>query len=145
MLKKLGLDKKVSKNNYSSSIEIKYAKESDLEYIINNDRHISKDLISNKLINNEIILAKNQGDKVVGWLRFNYFWDNTPFMNMLYIDKAYRRIGVGKRLVDFWESEMKNKGYNLVMTSTLSDEQAQFFIESKVIKIRVAYFLKMSH
>jgi ribosomal protein S18 acetylase RimI-like enzyme len=48
-------------------------------------------------------------------------------MNMLYIDKDYRNKGIGKELVGFWESEMKYKSYDLVMTSTLSNEQAQQF------------------
>ena len=32
-----------------------------------------------------------------------------------------------QKLIDFWEREMKAKGYNLLMTSTLSNEQAQHF------------------
>ena len=55
------------------------------------------------------------------------FWDNIPFMNMLYLNESYRNKGIGKELVRFWETEMKKKGYNLVMTSTLSNEQAQHF------------------
>ena len=46
---------------------------------------------------------------------------------MLYLDWEYRGIVIGKALVGFWESEMKSKGYSLVMTSTQSDEQAQHF------------------
>ncbi len=48
-------------------------------------------------------------------------------MNMLYINENYRNKGIGKKLVEFWETEMKSKGYELVMTSTLSNEQAQHF------------------
>ena len=35
--------------------------------------------------------------------------------------------GYGSQIVGFWEDEMKKKGYSCVMTSTLSNEQAQFF------------------
>ena len=34
---------------------------------------------------------------------------------------------VGKELVTFWEKEMKDSGYKIVMTSTLSNENAQHF------------------
>jgi ribosomal protein S18 acetylase RimI-like enzyme len=48
-------------------------------------------------------------------------------MNLLYIDEQYRSQGIGKELVRFWEGEMKNRGYKLLMTSTLANEQAQHF------------------
>lgn len=108
-------------------MKIEYADEIDFKFILDNDRHVSKQLIKNKLKEKEIIIAKDQNDKVIGWLRFNYFWDNTPFMNMLYLNESYRNKGIGKDLVGFWESEMKIKGYELVMTSTLANEQAQHF------------------
>ena len=108
-------------------MKIEYASGADLQYILNNDKHISKELIKTKIERNEILIASGQDDKNIGWLRYGYFWDNTPFMNMLYLDESYRGKGIGKELVIFWETEMKNKGYELVMTSTLSNEQAQHF------------------
>lgn len=108
-------------------MKFEYASESDIQFILDNDRHISKQLIKNKLKEKEIMIAKDQDNKVIGWLRYNYFWDNTPFMNMLYLNENYRNKGIGKELVRFWENEMKSKGYELVMTSTLSNEQAQHF------------------
>ena len=50
-----------------------------------------------------------------------------PFMNMLYVLEGERGKGYGKELVVFWENEMRQKGYDRVLTSTLSNEQAQFF------------------
>lgn len=108
-------------------MKIEYGSELDFKFILDNDRHISRQLIKNKLKEKEIIIIKDINNKIVGWLRYNYFWDEIPFMNMLYINDDYRNKGIGKNLVGFWESEMKIKGYKLVMTSTLSDEQAQHF------------------
>mgnify|MGYP000037987683 FL=1 len=108
-------------------MKIEYASESDFQFILDNDRYVSKHLIKNKLKEKEIIVVKNQKNQIIGWLRYGYFWDNIPFMNMIYLDEDYRNKGIGKELVRFWESEMKNKGYDLVMTSTLSNEQAQHF------------------
>ncbi|HBJ2608163.1 GNAT family N-acetyltransferase [Clostridium botulinum] len=108
-------------------MEIEYASELDFQFILDNDRHVSKQLIKNKLKEKEIIIEKDQDNKIIGWLRYSYFWDNTPFMNMFYINENYRNKGIGKKLVEFWETEMKSKGYELVMTSTLSNEQAQHF------------------
>ena len=108
-------------------INIDYANDAEIQYIIDNDKHVSKELIEMKIKSKEILLIKNSDNKILGWLRFNYFWDNTPFMNMLYIDEAQRSKGLGTTLVHFWEVEMKAKGYELVMTSTLSNELAQHF------------------
>lgn len=66
-------------------------------------------------------------DHFIGWLRFNLFWDNIPFMNMLYFLEDYREKGYGSRLVRFWEKEMLKSSYKMVLVSTRSDEQAQFF------------------
>ena len=108
-------------------MKFEYASELDFQFILDNDKHVSKQLVKNKLKEKEIMIAKDQDNKIIGWLRYNYFWDNTPFMNMLYLNDNYRNKGIGKKLVGFWETEMKSKGYELVMTSTLSNEQAQHF------------------
>jgi len=108
-------------------MKIEYASEIDFQYILDNDKHISMELIKTKIKGKEILIVSDQDGKNIGWLRYNYFWDNTPFMNMLYINEDYRSRGIGKELVVFWEIDMNNKGYKLVMTSTLSNEQAQHF------------------
>ena len=108
-------------------MKIEYANKEDYQYILNNDKHISKELIESKINMKEIIIARNEDHKNIGWLRYNYFWDNTPFINMLYLDENYRHKEIGKNLVTFWENEMKHNGYDLVMTSTLSNESAQHF------------------
>jgi Predicted acetyltransferase len=108
-------------------MKIEYANELDFQFVLDNEEHISKELIKTKLKEKEIIIAKNDDNEIIGWLRYNYFWDNIPFMNMLYLNENYRGKGIGKELVRFWETEMKIKGYELVMTSTQSNEQAQHF------------------
>lgn len=108
-------------------MKIDYASELDFQYIFDNDKHLPKHLIQVKIKEKEIIIAKEADSKNIGWLRYGYFWDNIPFMNMLFIAEGYRNSGVGKQLNEFWEREMKSKGFSLIMTSTLSNEQAQHF------------------
>lgn len=66
-------------------------------------------------------------DKPAGILRYNLFWDNTPFCTMLFVDCDYRKKGYGKRLMEHWERDMKAQGYDLLLTSTQVDEEAQHF------------------
>lgn len=63
----------------------------------------------------------------VGWLRYGLFWDEHPFMNMLYLLDDYRGMGSGSQLVKRWEEDMILKGHQLLMTSTMANEAAQHF------------------
>jgi ribosomal protein S18 acetylase RimI-like enzyme len=46
---------------------------------------------------------------------------------MIYFLEKYRNKGFGKKLVNYWENEMGKKGYSNILTSTLSNEEAQHF------------------
>ena len=107
-------------------MEIRYAGSGDLEMISEYDMHISKEELKNAIAMKRIILLFIDS-KYEGWLRFNLFWDNIPFMNLLFILEEQRGKGYGKKMVEFWECEMAKQGYKFVMTSTQSDEEAQFF------------------
>lgn len=108
-------------------MNIVFANDSDYEYIKGCDHHIAENLISAKIKANEIYILRNSDGSNIGWMRCGYFWDNIPFMNMIWIDEQYRNKGVGNKVVLFWEEQMQQKGFNLVMTSTQADEGAQHF------------------
>ncbi len=105
---------------------IRYADIQDITVLSEYDKHISESELKN-IIPAKRVLVMYQGDDFIGWLRFGLFWDNIPFMNMLYILNDHRGKGNGTKLVSFWEKEMAKEGYRQVLTSTQSDEQAQFF------------------
>ena len=106
--------------------EIGYGDKNYFDFLRNHDKHIQPEMLQKKIQDKEIIIIKIS-NKIIGWLRFSYFWDEHPFMNMLMIDEEYRGKGLGTKLVDFWEKEMNKSGYDLVFTSTLSNEHAQHF------------------
>jgi ribosomal protein S18 acetylase RimI-like enzyme len=107
-------------------INIQYAENGDLLWLKEHDNHISEKTLKSKLENKEIYVAKNNG-KTIGWLRYNLFWDNIPFLNMIYILENYRKMGIGRKLLEYWENEMRQNGYKNVLTSTQSNEEAQHF------------------
>ncbi len=107
-------------------MKIRYANKDDYEIISKYDKHISKEELENIIKLKRVIVMFNE-DKFLGWLRYNLFWDNTPFMNMLYFIESERGKGYGRKIVEFWEQEMASKGYKFVLTSTQSNEEAQFF------------------
>ena len=104
---------------------IRYADKRDFNILKKYDIHIKESELQNSINANKVLVMFK--DDFIGWLRYNLFWDSIPFMNMLYLLEDFRGKGYGKQLVDFWEREMQSRQYRIVMTSTQSNEQAQFF------------------
>ncbi|MBM6995243.1 GNAT family N-acetyltransferase [Paenibacillus sp. DXFW5] len=107
-------------------MNIEFATEADIDYISERDKHLARTLIPTKIMAGEIYILRDS-NQAIGWMRFNYFWDNTPFMNLIWIDEPYRGQGLGKDVVLHWEEQMKERGFQVVMTSTQSNEEAQHF------------------
>jgi GNAT superfamily N-acetyltransferase len=105
---------------------VRYANEGDLALLRGHDRHIRADELQSSIAAKRVLVLLD-GGRAAGWLRYNLFWDNLPFLNMLYLFEEYRGKGYGAQLVQYWEAEMARAGYREVLTSTLSDEQGQFF------------------
>lgn len=107
-------------------MEIRFATMKDIDTLSFYDKHISKQELENLIrVNRVYVLEKD--DNFMGWLRYNLFWDNTPFMNIIYLLEDNRGKGLGKKIVVHWEEQMKILGYSNVMTSTASNEYAQHF------------------
>lgn len=99
---------------------------SDLSFLVEHDRHVTPAELDSVIRLGRILLIEIQGE-CVGWLRWNLFWDNTPFMNLLYLLDGHRMQGHGRALVRHWEQQMREKGYDTVLTSTQANEAAQHF------------------
>lgn len=98
----------------------------DKEMLLSKDSHIKENIWEETIENNREIIMFVDG-KFAGWRRWNLFWDEIPFMNMLYFLEAYRGKGYGTQMVKFWEREMIKLGYDKVMTSSQANEFAQHF------------------
>ncbi|MGN0749287.1 MAG: GNAT family N-acetyltransferase [Treponema sp.] len=82
---------------------------------------------NSKKVNSKQGYVLLENDKPVGLLRYNLFWDNTPFCTMLFIDWNNQKKGYEKELLEYWEKDMKSQGYDFVLTSTQVDETTQHF------------------
>lgn len=105
---------------------IRKATQEDISRLHELDIHISERELATSISLGRVYIAEESGI-FAGWLRYNLFWDNTPFMNMLYVLEGYRGQGIGKSLTERWEEDMRNLDYDTVLTSTQSDEFAQHF------------------
>lgn len=110
----------------SNMVQIRYVEGSDKDFWYTLDKHLPETEFSRKVRDKQgyVLLVD---DKPTGILRYNLFWDNTPFCTMLFVDRNCQKNGYGRMLMEHWEEDMRSQGYGMVMTSTQVDEDAQHF------------------
>lgn len=107
-------------------LEIRYVQIEDKDFWYSLDGHLPEREFINKVRDKRGYIITEYG-KPIGLLRYNLFWDNTPFCNMLFVDFDHQNKGYGAKLMNYWEKDMKSQGYGMLMTSTQVDETAQHF------------------
>ena len=65
-------------------MQVRIADVRDREILAQYDRHVSLEELERSISLGRVMIAEENG-KFAGWLRWNLFWDNTPFMNMLFV------------------------------------------------------------
>jgi ribosomal protein S18 acetylase RimI-like enzyme len=105
---------------------IRYATDADKSFWFSLDKHMSEDEFALKVRDKRGYVITSE-DRPVGILRYNLFWDNTPFLTLIKIAEPFQRKGLGRKAVLHWENEMCALGYKTVVTSTQTDEGAQHF------------------
>lgn len=118
--------KVIKKEIGENMMTVRNATRKDIEFLSKKDIHISYEVLEQSIDNGKVCILEMDYLRI-GWLRYNLFWDNTPFMNMFFIEIEYRNLGYGKFLLDYWENQMQSKGYQEVLTSTLVHEEAIHF------------------
>jgi len=106
-----------------SEYSIEFAKSCDIDSCKAFDfDYISADDLRRDTETKQIILAKVQ-EKVIGYLRLNYLWYTTPFIDLIVVAKEHRKKGIGKALLEFIITDLKNDGKNMILTSSQSTNQ----------------------
>lgn len=107
-------------------IELRHATSADRDFWHRLDGHLHEEEYAHKVARKQAYVICEDGN-AVGVLRYGLFWDNTPFLNMIFLAASCRGRGIGTKAMLLWEEEMQVLGYRLVMTSTQVDERAQNF------------------
>ena len=108
------------------SVTTSVASTADLPFLGDVDNHVSPDTLAGLVSMGRVMVVAVDGD-AVGFLRWGLFWDQIPFMNLLWVLPGWRGQGVGTTLVEAWEKTQLTAGHDLVLTSTLSNERSQHF------------------
>lgn len=78
---------------------------------------------SHKNQSGEIVLLLHR-DQLIGSLWMNYLWDCVPFIDLIIIDAAYRKLGLSHILLGFVEEHFRKQGYTILYSSSQLDEPA---------------------
>lgn len=106
--------------------EIRYVQSKDKEFWYSLDKHLPEKEFERKVRDQQgYVLTEN--NEPIGLLRYNLFWDNTPFCTMLFIEWNHHGKGFGTKLMEYWEKDMMSQGYGMLLISTQVDEDAQHF------------------
>lgn len=107
-------------------MDIRFITTEDKPFWYSIDKHLPEKEFNKKIRDNQGYILITD-DKPVGLLRYNLFWDNTPFCTLIYIEEQHQKQGLGRILMTHWEQDMRKQGYGMVLTSTQVDEDAQHF------------------
>lgn len=107
-------------------LTIRYVNDTDKEFWYSLDRHLPEKEFTKKVRDRQGYIISDGGIPK-GILRYNLFWDNTPFCTLLFIEWSSWKKGYGRKLMEYWENDMREQGYGMLMTSTQVDEEAQHF------------------
>ena len=101
---------------------------SDLSAIRRYDCHIPTERLAGQIAQGFVYVCVQEGE-IIGILRYSLFWQEHPFLDLLFLDERCRGQGIGRRFLSFWEAEMRRCGFSYVLTSTQADETAYRFYE----------------
>jgi len=107
-------------------LEIRHVSAEDRPFWYTLDPDLSEDEFERK-VRDQRGYVFSVGDTPIGVMRYNLFWDNTPFLTLIHMEESHQGKGYGRQAMVFWENEMRGLGYKMVMTSTQVNEQAQHF------------------
>ena len=83
-------------------LEIKYVDSNNKNFWYSLDKHLPEKEFENKIRDKQGYVLYEDG-KEIGLLRYNLFWDNTPFCTMLFVDWSKQKHGYGRTLMEHWE------------------------------------------
>ncbi len=99
---------------------IRFAKTNDFSKIRKFDPHsqyLDPKKIKRKVQDKEIILVWD-GKKIVGILKFSYFWQTRPYIDLIFIDEKYRGKGISVLLLKFLERFLVKEKYAYLFSSS---------------------------
>ena len=91
-------------------VTVDFATSSDLAFCIEYDHCKDPQRLMTRIAAQEVIIAKS-ADTTVGYLTIQYIWGVLPYINLIRVAKPLRRQGIGKAMLRFLETYLKQQGH----------------------------------
>ena len=113
----------------SDEIVIRFARLDDLDFAYQ-DGYIPAEVLKRKIEGQlalnpdrieDVVVAEWNG-KRVGYVRLEYLWSIVPYIALIRVLPEYRRQGVGKALLRFIETFLREAGHDVLYSSSQADE-----------------------
>lgn len=102
---------------------IRYASLTDLDTLAALDNHITCARLCLAIEEQRVLIIESK--ELMGWLRYSFFWETIPFVDLLFVIEPFRKQLLGTKLMNYFESEMQGQGFKELMLSTSSEESSQ--------------------
>jgi GNAT superfamily N-acetyltransferase len=83
--------------------------------------HYHPDAFWNTRMQEQRVFLAKDGDNPIGLLCYNAWWGNTPFLELVHIQDAYQRQGIGTALVKQAIQEIKSQNFKRLTSSCEQD------------------------
>jgi ribosomal protein S18 acetylase RimI-like enzyme len=104
----------------SGHLVVRFATPDDLDWLTAQD-DIPAAIIARKIAVSDILIAERAGERV-GFLRLEYLWSTLPYIAMIRVIEHARQQGIGRALLAFLESVLREHGHTVLMSSSQADE-----------------------
>ena len=112
----------------SDETVIRFARRDDLDFAYQ-DGYIRGEVLRRKIeaqtLNSDriedIVIAEWNGERV-GYVRLEYLWSIVPYISLIQVLPEYRRQGIGKALLRFIETFLRDAGHEVLYSSSQADE-----------------------
>ncbi len=104
----------------ANTITVRPATIDDLDFA-SQDGHIPREVVSDKIGRNEIVVAILEGHRV-GYARVEFLWSTVPFLSLIWVLESYRWQGVGAAILAHLEARFSAEGHAALFSSSQADE-----------------------
>ena len=106
-------------------MDVRFATREDVDWCVQTLTVDSHTLMLQKIKDNEVIVATLNGT-LVGVLELQYLWEGhgfgVPYISSIVVLDLYRRKGIGRSMLHFFEDHLKSKGIPFLLSSSQLDE-----------------------
>lgn len=104
----------------TDGITVRFAAPPDLNFL-QQGSHAPAEIVKRKLDWREIIVAERRGVPV-GALHIEYLWASVPYIALIYVLPEHRGQGIGRALLLFVETFLREQGHATLYSSSQADE-----------------------